>query len=253
MSKVESIRELRKICQPTQKDVYQIFRDRLYRKMSIYLTKFFLYTPITANGVSFIMILSGIFSAILYMKGEYFYSLAAIFMFQLYVLLDFTDGEVARYKKQFSKRGAYLDLMSHIIINPLLIMGMAVGAYFNNPLPIPNFTFLIAGFLGVYSLLMINFMTLKKYEMCIVKKEKKVFEKMGQVMSKRWAGEETGKKSFFNIKAKISSFVGFRHFNLMFYMTIFNLIPFLVLFNGILFPISGVIKFYHEYKYIDEI
>ena len=253
MEKIESIKELRKKCQPNAEA--SLFIDKIYRKISIYVTKLFLYTPITANQVTFLMMLVGILSAVFYIKGEYFYSLFAIFLFHIYILLDFVDGEVAKYRKQFTRRGAYLDLMSHIIINPLLIMGMAIGSYNNNPFPIPDSAFIVAGFIGAYSLLMLNFMSLKKYEMYVKENDFSILKKAGKVFYERDRNDKWDiKKSLFSrFKSQISSLAGFRHFNLMFYFTIFNLVPLLVLFNAVLFGFSALIKFYRSYKHIDEL
>jgi phosphatidylglycerophosphate synthase len=42
-------------------------------------------------------------------------------------ILDCCDGEVARYTKQFSSLGGYLDLINHFLSGPILILGLSIG------------------------------------------------------------------------------------------------------------------------------
>lgn len=242
--KVPSIRELRKICQ-RKRNVW-FWRDRIDRFFSIYLTKFFLYTGLTPNQITVIVMLLGIASAFFYMPGLYVYSLIGLFLHHFSFVLDAVDGEVARYRKMMSTRGVYLDLMTHIIVNPLLVLGMSIGAFMHPPsyLPFSGYFYLIVGGLGSFSMMWNNFLNVKKYEL-YAKKEKfsvlKNMVKKGKVESLSW------------IKNEIIFLLSFELFNLMFFFTILNLIPILVLFYGVLYFGRFLTNFYDSYRSVKEV
>ena len=75
MKQIESIKELRKICQKPVIKSNTFYPRMVSRKVSIYITKLFLYTNISANNVTLLMILIGIIASIFLGVGEYFYSL----------------------------------------------------------------------------------------------------------------------------------------------------------------------------------
>lgn len=123
---VLSIDELRRICQrPVQPfDFYP--QSLIYRKMSIYITKLFLYTTISANQVTIMSLILGLFASFLFSFGHYFIG-ACVFL--LCIFLDYVDGEVARYRKTSSVRGVYLDIMTHYIVDPFVFVGLSIGVY----------------------------------------------------------------------------------------------------------------------------
>ncbi|OGZ56526.1 MAG: hypothetical protein A3H64_00920 [Candidatus Ryanbacteria bacterium RIFCSPLOWO2_02_FULL_45_11c] len=102
---------------------YRLFQ----RGPSIYITWLLLRTPITPNAVTLLSILSGVGGAYLLLYPNWKVKLAALFLFYLNLLLDRVDGEIARYKKQFSLKGIYLDELNHYIIPPLFFLSLAWG------------------------------------------------------------------------------------------------------------------------------
>jgi len=127
---VESIKELRKIC---QESVLKI-TDRWYinnvtRKVSIYITKLFLYTSIRPNQVTLIAILIGIIAGIFFLSGKESYSITGAFVLQLWLIFDCVDGEIARYKKQESMSGSYLDLVLDGFLESYIFVCIAFGVY----------------------------------------------------------------------------------------------------------------------------
>jgi len=121
---VESIKELRKICQEGAS-------PGPYRVVSIYITKFLLYTPITANQTTVLYIVIGLIAAVLFASGNYWWSLAAAILAIISYILDYVDGEIARYRKHSSTGGMFLDLLAHSTINPSIIAGISLGIYRN--------------------------------------------------------------------------------------------------------------------------
>lgn len=99
------------------------------RPLSYILTIPFLYTKISPNAVSLISIIPIIIGFIAMCLGETKTVLTiGWIMFFLWNLLDGVDGNVARYKKQFSKMGSVYDAMSGYIAMVLSFFGWGVAA-----------------------------------------------------------------------------------------------------------------------------
>ncbi len=239
VKKVPPIKELRKICQTFENRKNLNLKRKFFNHISIYLTKVLLYTPITANQVTFLMLILGLISVVFFMKGQYIYSLVGVLFYNLYILFDWCDGEVARYSKVYSFGGSYLDYMAHTIVNPLIILCIALGAYFNNPLPIPDYIFLIAGFSGAYSFMINQFARLKKYEMYLDKGKVKKLIKLQKRFKK---GHENKIKKIFH------NFFRLEMFGAIVFFGILNLLPYLALIYGIILPIMAFSRFYSEFK-----
>lgn len=126
---VESIRELRKICQDPKKETDDKFCNIWYRPITIYLTKLFLYTPITANQATLLSILSGVLGGFFLILGNNLFDIVGILLLYFYWLLDHVDGEIARYRKSGSLTGEYFDFVAHYIVFPIFLIGMTFGAY----------------------------------------------------------------------------------------------------------------------------
>ncbi len=81
----------------------------LYRKISFYITPFFILLSIKANTVTFISFFFPfiiLFSAFYCASEAYFY----IFLFSvIYHILDYVDGNIARFLKTNNSLGQYLD------------------------------------------------------------------------------------------------------------------------------------------------
>ena len=126
---MESIRELRKIVAKSSASHYAPRHDVIVRKISIYFTWLLLHTPISANQVTVLQIVVGVIGGLMLMPASYAWNLAGIALLQLSYVLDCSDGEVARYRKQSSVNGVFLDLIGHEIVIPLMYFGLAVGEF----------------------------------------------------------------------------------------------------------------------------
>lgn len=123
---VESIDKLKKTI---KKELGNEFCNIWYRPISVYLTKLFLYTPISANQVTLLSILSGVLGGLLMILSNNLFDVIGIILLQFYWILDHVDGEVARYRKSGSLAGEYFDFMAHYIVFPVFLIGMTFGAY----------------------------------------------------------------------------------------------------------------------------
>ena len=112
-----SIAELRAETQPDwllARPAAEHWAGRLYmRRLSPYLTRLVLPTRLTANGVTALMIPAGLLGALSFTFAGIWPALLGVLLIQLQLLLDCSDGEVARWRKQFSPVGVYLDQLAH--------------------------------------------------------------------------------------------------------------------------------------------
>jgi phosphatidylglycerophosphate synthase len=98
------------------------------RRLSPYLTRVLVATPITANGVTWLMIASGLFAALALSFPGLVPAIAAVALAQLWLLLDCCDGEVARWRRTFSPTGIYLDHISHYTADSAFLAALGVRA-----------------------------------------------------------------------------------------------------------------------------
>lgn len=112
-----------KICQ----DVSRSWFNRIVRKVSIYFTWLFLHTRITANQVSVLGLLSGMLAGLLFSLGEPLPMLIGAIAINLVLIFDHVDGEIARYRKQTSIEGAYLDDLCYGIATIMIVLGFSYG------------------------------------------------------------------------------------------------------------------------------
>jgi phosphatidylglycerophosphate synthase len=127
-----SIAEIRAVGQPASLHVgegYEHWAGRLYmRRVSPYVTRFLVSTPISANGVTALLFPAGLLAALSLTVPGLRGAIAAVVFAQLWLLLDCCDGEVARWRQTFSSTGVYLDGLSHALTQALLPVGLGIRA-----------------------------------------------------------------------------------------------------------------------------
>ena len=127
-----SIDELRAATQPPSifaRDSGEHWAGRLYiRRLSPYLTRLLLRTPITPNGVTWLMIAAGVAAAAVLTLPGVLPAVAAFLLIQLQILLDCSDGELARWRDVRSTAGIYLDRVGHWVTETLLPIALGIRA-----------------------------------------------------------------------------------------------------------------------------
>jgi phosphatidylglycerophosphate synthase len=127
-----TIAELRAVTQPASifaRDSGEHWAGRLYiRRLSPYLTWLLLRTPITPNGVTVLMLLAGVAAAGVLALPGVLPAIGAVVLIQLQILLDCSDGELARWKDVRSPAGVYLDRVAHWVTESLLPIALGVRA-----------------------------------------------------------------------------------------------------------------------------
>jgi len=213
---VESIRELRKITQAKRIALHKGRETISYswafgRKFSIYFTKLFLYTGISANHITVLNFFIGLAAGALFTLGQPVYMLLAAMLAHIWWIIDYTDGEVARYRKSTCVTSAYLDDLTDCAMQPILLMCITFGLYsiFRS---IAVFVF---GFLSVIGILLISTVSMCKYEAVLHKWElaglaKKVRGGVSKLRGNR-KGRESVKESEFKSYLPRSVFIVFNH------------------------------------------
>jgi phosphatidylglycerophosphate synthase len=102
---------------------------RLYiRRASPYLTRALLRTPLTPNGVTWLMIAAGVAAALAFTLPGSWGAVLAFALIQLQILLDCSDGELARWQDKRSPVGVYLDRIGHFVTEAALPIGLGIRA-----------------------------------------------------------------------------------------------------------------------------
>lgn len=83
--------------------------------------------PITPTAWTIAITPLPLAGALLFLRGEYWSSLVAALLFQLYSILDGCDGEIARAKQLESESGRRLDMWCDTAANVLLVLSASVG------------------------------------------------------------------------------------------------------------------------------
>ena len=127
-----SIAELRATTQPEWllgRAGAEHWAGRLYmRRLSPYVTRLLLRTPVTANALTALMIPAGLLAALALTFPGLAGAAAAVMLAQLQLLLDCCDGEVARWRRTFSPRGVYVDQIAHYSTETVLAAALGVRA-----------------------------------------------------------------------------------------------------------------------------
>ena len=99
-AKSKSIADLKEICQETRDDEYyqrSWLEKHIGRKISILFTKLFLQLGISANQASFISFSVLIVAGLFFTYANPTYWIIGLILHYIDIVLDYTDGEIARY------------------------------------------------------------------------------------------------------------------------------------------------------------
>jgi phosphatidylglycerophosphate synthase len=102
---------------------------RLYmRRLSPYVTRLILPTRVSADAVTGATLAAGLAAAALLTVPGVLSAAGALLLIQLQMLLDCSDGEIARWRRQYSTAGIYLDRMSHYVTETAFPIALGVRA-----------------------------------------------------------------------------------------------------------------------------
>ncbi|MBI2651725.1 CDP-alcohol phosphatidyltransferase family protein [Candidatus Woesearchaeota archaeon] len=140
---VEPIKELRKICYKDSGKKRPWYMELFTMKVSIYVTKLFLCTSIHADQVTMLMVLLVLLGSGMVAFGSIWAVFFGITLIHFTVVLDNVNGEVARYRKEGSLMGSFLEEFYHTISMPFIFFSLGYWIFLNTGIKIA----LIFGFL----------------------------------------------------------------------------------------------------------
>lgn len=127
-----SIAQLREVTQPPsvrgRRTAEHWTGDLYMRRLSPYVTRLLLPTGISANGVTWLMIVSGWLAACALLITSIAGAVLAALLTQLQMMWDACDGEVARWRATSSPQGVFLDKFGHYTVETLLALALGVRA-----------------------------------------------------------------------------------------------------------------------------
>lgn len=127
-----TIAEIREVCQPPavrgRRNSEHWVADVYLRKISPYLTRALLATPITANQVTWLMVATGMSAALVLLIPGMAGATLALLLGQMQMLWDCSDGEVARWRKTTSPAGVFIDRVGHYTTEALIPIALGLRA-----------------------------------------------------------------------------------------------------------------------------
>lgn len=127
-----TIAQLKEVTQPIEISGRQTSEHWLgnifFRKVSPYQTRLLLKAGFSANGVTYLMITAGFLAGLVLLIPGLPGGLLAAFFGQLQMILDCSDGEVARWRQTSSPAGVFLDKLGHYIAEGFIPIALGIHA-----------------------------------------------------------------------------------------------------------------------------
>ncbi|GAA3158903.1 CDP-alcohol phosphatidyltransferase family protein [Streptomyces ramulosus] len=102
---------------------------RLYmREVSLRIDRHLVNTKVTPNQLTYVMTVAGALAAPALLVPGIWGAVLGVVMVQLYLLFDCVDGEIARWKKQYSMSGVYLDRVAAYLCDAAVLVGFGLRA-----------------------------------------------------------------------------------------------------------------------------
>ncbi|MCX6444187.1 MAG: DUF5941 domain-containing protein [Actinobacteria bacterium] len=114
-----------KLANRTNDGFFSVFFLRKFSKLFTWLAVRLKMTP---NQVTLISFAVGLVSAYEFSRGDFWSIFTGAVLLQLSIIIDCVDGELARYTRQFSQLGAWLDAITDRIKEYLVFFALAYGA-----------------------------------------------------------------------------------------------------------------------------
>ncbi|MGQ4417192.1 CDP-alcohol phosphatidyltransferase family protein [Streptomyces sp. SAS_269] len=127
-----SVAELRPVVHPVgvkDRRSGEHWGGRLYmREVSLRVDRYLVNTRVTPNQLTYLMTLCGVLAAPALLVPGITGAVLGVVATQLYLLLDCVDGEVARWKQQYSLSGVYLDRVGAYLTDAAVLVGLGLRA-----------------------------------------------------------------------------------------------------------------------------
>jgi len=102
------------------------FQRVVNRRLSTWVTRRLVSTPVTPNQVTAASLAVGLLAAVCFLPESFAWSLVGWLLFQSSYVLDCVDGEIARLKMEESPLGAWIDSMADTIVQAAILLLLGV-------------------------------------------------------------------------------------------------------------------------------
>lgn len=109
-----------------QKELGRLFH--IQREISYPLSILFVYLPLSPNQITVLANIVQFLGVLLVALGEGAQQLLGLCVYYVGDLLDFVDGNIARYRNQTSTTGVFLDQVGHVLMAPCFFVGLGYAA-----------------------------------------------------------------------------------------------------------------------------
>lgn len=123
---VEKIEELRKLCEKEKPKKPSPIR-KMYHEISLYFVKGLLHTPLNANQISSLGIIFGGLSSIFFAYATNLSLISGVLFLNFWIIMDYCDGKVARYRGTVGVIGGILDWLNIRIVPHMLFPSIGIG------------------------------------------------------------------------------------------------------------------------------
>lgn len=125
---VNELRSDYKQHQKLEQDKNELMGFYVVRPLSFYPTAFFMNIGVTANQTTWISLVVLLVGCFLLAIGNYFTALTGAALLNVWLVLDFVDGNIARYEKACSRYGEFIDALGAFLAH-LSFFAAGVGFY----------------------------------------------------------------------------------------------------------------------------
>ncbi|MFC2072794.1 CDP-alcohol phosphatidyltransferase family protein [Chloroflexota bacterium] len=148
----ESIDELRKMCQDKERvTLHPSWWNRFLHKHIVHFTKLLLNLGVSANQATAMGLIAAVIGGVFWTFPSPTYWFIGMVFVALWVPFDYVDGQIARYNKTASIKGAFWAGTCHHFIDTYIPICLSFGLYraLNSIYPI------ITGFIGVLGIMLL--------------------------------------------------------------------------------------------------
>ncbi|MEU6658019.1 CDP-alcohol phosphatidyltransferase family protein [Streptomyces sp. NPDC046821] len=127
-----SVAELRPVVHPAgvkDRRSGEHWGGRLYmREISLRVDRHLVNTKVTPNQLTYLMTVCGVLAAPALLVPGVWGAVLGVVAVQLYLLLDCVDGEIARWRKQYSLAGVWMDRVGAYLTDAAVLVGLGLRA-----------------------------------------------------------------------------------------------------------------------------
>ncbi len=239
-----TLKEIKKLTYKEHKGFIGIIGKYVGRPISYYLIWFLVPFGITGNQVSLFNILFFIVPFILISIGNRNLAIIGTSLLVFLCVLDYVDGGLARYYRNKTLKGRYLEHLFHELCVPALFFALGVYSfkYFG------NYYFLLLGVATMFCAFLMNVVGSSKYKILLRHfiQNKDFIRKFSEHQLVDMNSKNPFKKTLFRIISAFNSMSYF--FFILFFLSIFGVLQYAILFYGASYIIMATMKFYIEIR-----